>query len=179
MEERCISSRASLNCRRILLLFHFPVHSIPPIFDFDPRPLLWATYHLICFPWPHLSLKHTSSRISSLLSSPYLVTLLNHAWDFLFLRETSLIVAGNVPYFRLGLTALFWESSWSMSPKTSSECSPSPSSSFLVKIRAGVLKIRISAMPAQVFRRMVVGCEFMARAVTSEMESQQIEHIPI
>ena len=34
-------------------------------------------------------------------------------------------------------------------------------------------------MPAHVFRRMVVGGELMARAVTSETESQQVELIPI
>ena len=43
---------------------------------------------------------------------------------------------------------------------------------------AFALKMRISVMPAQVFRRTVVGGEFMARAVTSEMVSQQLELMP-
>lgn len=34
-------------------------------------------------------------------------------------------------------------------------------------------------MPAQVLRRAAVGVEFMARAVTSAMESQQLEPIPV
>ena len=38
--------------------------------------------------------------------------------------------------------------------------------------------MRISAMPAQVFRRKVVDGELMASAVTSEMESQQVELMP-
>ena len=35
-----------------------------------------------------------------------------------------------------------------------------------------------SMMPAQVFLRRVVGVEFMASAVTSPMESQQVEEMP-
>lgn len=88
------------------------------------------------------------------------------------------VAAGIVPYFRLGLMARFSDSSSSMSPKTISKCSPSPSESLIVKSRTGVLKMRISVMPAQVFRRTVVGGEFMARAVTSEMVSQQLELMP-
>lgn len=38
--------------------------------------------------------------------------------------------------------------------------------------------MRISAMPAQVFLRMVVGGELMARAMTSAMESQEFELMP-
>lgn len=33
-------------------------------------------------------------------------------------------------------------------------------------------------MPAQVLRKRVVGCELIANAVTSEMESQQVELMP-
>lgn len=65
-----------------------------------------------------------------------------------------------------------------MSPKTSSRCSPSPSWSLMVRIRTGVLNMRISAMPAQVFLNTVVGGELIANAVTSEIESQQVEIMP-
>ena len=34
-------------------------------------------------------------------------------------------------------------------------------------------------MPAHVFRNALVGVEFIARAVTSAMESQQVELIPL
>lgn len=63
-------------------------------------------------------------------------------------------------------------------PKTSSKCSPSPSSSLMAKMRTDVLKMRISVIPAQVLRKMVVGCELIAKAVTSEMESQHVELMP-
>lgn len=45
-------------------------------------------------------------------------------------------------------------------------------------MRTGSLKIWSSVMPAQVFRRAAVGEEFMARAVTSAMVSQQLEERP-
>lgn len=48
----------------------------------------------------------------------------------------------------------------------------------MAKMRTDVLKIRISVMPAQVLRKMVVGCELIAKAVTSEMESQHVELMP-
>lgn len=38
--------------------------------------------------------------------------------------------------------------------------------------------MRISAMPAQGFLRIVVGGELMARAVASAIESQQVELMP-
>lgn len=38
--------------------------------------------------------------------------------------------------------------------------------------------MRISAMPAQVFLNTVVGGELIANAVTSEIESQQVELMP-
>lgn len=38
--------------------------------------------------------------------------------------------------------------------------------------------MRISAMPAQVFLSTVVGGELTANAVTSEMESQEVELMP-
>lgn len=60
----------------------------------------------------------------------------------------------------------------------SSKCSPSPSSSRMAMTRTGSLKILSSIMPAQVFLRRVVGVEFMASAVTSPMESQQVEEMP-
>ena len=96
----------------------------------------------------------------------------------LFACGNCFVSAGSVPYFRLCLIALFSDSSSSMSPKTISKCSPSPSWSLMVKSRTGVLKMRISVMPAHVFRRTVVGGEFMARAGTSEIESQQLELMP-
>lgn len=68
-------------------------------------------------------------------------------------------------------------SSWT-APNTSSRCSPSPSRSLAAKIRTGSLKMCSSAMPAQVLRKVAVGEEFMASAVTSAMESQQVELIP-
>ena len=36
-----------------------------------------------------------------------------------------------------------------------------------------------SVMPAHVLRKAVVGVEFMAKAVTSAMESQQVELMPV
>lgn len=88
------------------------------------------------------------------------------------------LTANIVPYFRSGFIALFRAISGSTSPNIISKCSPSPSSSQLVKIRTGVLRIRTSVMPAHVFLRLVVNGELITKAVTLEIESQQVELMP-
>ena len=91
---------------------------------------------------------------------------------------TSFAILGSVPYTLFGLIGVPLTSFSSTLPNTSSKCSPSPSSSRIAKTRTGSLKIFSSMIPAQVFFRRVVGVEFMASAVTSPMESQQVEEIP-
>ena len=87
--------------------------------------------------------------------------------------------AGIVPYVRPGLIVLSSVFSGSTSPKTNSRCSPSPSRSLIARIRTGSLKMWSSVMPAHVFRSAAVGLEFTASAVTSAMESQAVELMPI
>ena len=87
-------------------------------------------------------------------------------------------ILGSVPYTRFGLIGVPLASFSSTFPNTSSRCSPSPSPSLTAKTRTGSLKMFSSMMPAQVFFKRVVGVEFMASAVTSPMESQQVEEIP-
>lgn len=48
----------------------------------------------------------------------------------------------------------------------------------MARMRTDVFIMRISVIPAQVLRNRVVGCELIANAVTSEMESQQVELMP-
>lgn len=45
-------------------------------------------------------------------------------------------------------------------------------------MRTGVMKVRIFEMPAQVLRKVAIGQEFMARAVSSATESQHVELRP-
>lgn len=87
-------------------------------------------------------------------------------------------IDGMVPYTLFGLITLCSTDFSSTLPKTSSKCSPSPSSSRIVRIRTGSLNMPNSVMPAQVLRSAVVGGELTARAVTSAMESQQVDEIP-
>lgn len=83
------------------------------------------------------------------------------------------------PYTRLILSVRFSTTVSSWSPSTSSRCSPSPTWSGMAKIRAGSRKILASAMPDDVFRSSRFGVEFMAKAVTSPMESQLLDEIPV
>lgn len=97
--------------------------------------------------------------------------------------------AGIVPYDRFAwmrcrpaaaaAACCFPSPSSTVAPKTSSRCSPSPSRSGKLRIRTGSLKMCSSMMPAQVLRRVAVGVEFIASAVTSAMESQHVELIPV
>ena len=48
----------------------------------------------------------------------------------------------------------------------------------MVRTRTGSLKMPNSVMPAQVLRSAFVGGELTANAVTSAMESQQVDEMP-
>ena len=65
----------------------------------------------------------------------------------------------------------------SSSPNTNSRCSLSPSGN--AKTRTGILKILSSVIPAQVLCNKADGVELTAKAVTSPIESQQVDEIPV
>ena len=92
-------------------------------------------------------------------------------------HSTCCLEQGIVPYVLLALIR-FVGSSLAL-PNTSSRCSPSPSSSRNVKMRTGSWNMWSSVMPAHVLRKAAVGLEFTASAVTSAIESQQVELTPV
>ena len=92
-------------------------------------------------------------------------------------HSTCSLEVGIVPYVLLALIR-FVGSSPPALPNTSSKCSPSPSSSRNVKMRTGSWKMWSSEIPAHVLRKAAVGLEFIANAVTSAIESQQVELMP-
>lgn len=62
---------------------------------------------------------------------------------------------------------------------TNSRCPPSLlSPSGNAKTRTQILKILSSVIPAQVLRNKADGVELTAKAVTSPIESQQVDEIP-
>lgn len=63
-------------------------------------------------------------------------------------------------------------------PKISSRCSPSLSAFCKLSMRTGSLNIFISEMPKQVLQNKAVEIEFVAKTVTSLIESQQVEEMP-
>ena len=92
-------------------------------------------------------------------------------------HSTCCLEQGIVPYVLLALIRFVGSSS--ALPNTSSRCSPSPSASRNVKMRTGSWKMWSSVIPAHVLRKAAVGFEFIASAVTSAIESQQVELMPM